>query len=158
MKDLLMVSTVIISPIRAIVLLFVLVFFVFIAEGISGEAEPAGDDGASIILLSSDAGEIVEPYILNASLGLDEIDQLRGDAFYEVDKRRDEHFTVETPYLAVVVKGTAFSVSRGQVSVSVSPGGGGVSFSAGQSASVSVTGESGEGSGSGGNGGGNGGA
>lgn len=78
------------------------------------------------------------------------ISQRRGEVFFEVDKRRDDHFIVETPYLAAVVKGTTFgvsvsnaaasvSVSQGQVSVSTAPGGG----------SVSVTGDAGDGSGDG---------
>jgi hypothetical protein len=266
-------------PMRTVVLLFALAFFAFVAEGISGEAENAADDDGALMLLRPDIGDIAEPYILNTSLGLDKIDQLRavqdnlskndvfaplqsdpwaaiavsgkvlqhwgngelasavipgtylpggvqietgpgtwiilsrqknlvtvkenstvkllpleddgkrtqifqfrGGVYYEVDKRRDEHFTVETPYLAAVVKGTAFgvgvangvasvSVSQGQVSVSVTSGGSSVSISAGQTASVSAnaasvsvsvtgTGEAGNGNGggnAGGNGGGNGG-
>ena len=40
--------------------------------------------------------------------------QRSGSILIEVEKRSDQHFEVETPYLAAVVKGTQFRVSVGQ--------------------------------------------
>jgi hypothetical protein len=37
--------------------------------------------------------------------------QYFGNAMFKVDKRKDQHFAVETPYMAAVVKGTTFNVS-----------------------------------------------
>jgi hypothetical protein len=59
--------------------------------------------------------------------------QWLGQIFFEVDRRPDPHFEVDTPYLAAIVKGTAFTVevthddsaiavSQGVVAV-VTPGG-----------------------------------
>ncbi len=39
--------------------------------------------------------------------------QYFGNALFKVDKRKDQHFAVETPYMAAVVKGTTFNVSVG---------------------------------------------
>ena len=106
--------------------------------------------------------------------------QTRGVVEFDVEKRRSEHFMVETPYLIAGVKGTRFSVSvsgkaatvsvsSGVVSVASPAGGAAASVSAGQSAtsgnasaaSVSVsaaaTGDgTGNGNGNAGNGNGNG--
>ena len=51
--------------------------------------------------------------------GLTRILQNVGVLFFEVDKRPEKHFRVETPLLAAVVKGTAFSVAAGDVQDSV---------------------------------------
>jgi hypothetical protein len=70
-----------------------------------------------------------------------------GTLFFEVAHRPSGTFRVDTPYLAVVVKGTAFgvsvassgtsvSVTSGVVSVSKAEGGPAASVSAGQSAST----------------------
>ena len=50
--------------------------------------------------------------------------QTHGTVSAEVDKRRTRHFSIQTPYLAAVVKGTEFEVGieRKQTSVSVSEG------------------------------------
>lgn len=42
------------------------------------------------------------------------ITQQSGSIFIEVEKRNGQHFEVETPYLAAVVKGTQFRVTVGQ--------------------------------------------
>ena len=75
-------------------------------------------------LVTVKANSTVELLPLEESGKRTRILQHSGDAFFQVDKRRDEHFTVETPYLAAVVKGTAFgvSVSNSAASVSVSQG------------------------------------
>ena len=70
-----------------------------------------------------------------------------GTLFFDVTHRPSGTFRVDTPYLAMVVKGTAFgvsvsgegasvSVSRGVVSVSNSEGGAVTSVSAGQTAAA----------------------
>jgi hypothetical protein len=72
----------------------------------------------------------------------------KGRAEFEVDHRIYPHFTVKTPYLAAVVKGTRFivdatrrqavvSVIRGKVGVSDNRSGSKVDIVAGQSAKVS---------------------
>ena len=50
--------------------------------------------------------------------------QTHGKVSAEVDKRRKRHFSIQTPYLAVVVKGTQFDVEieKKQTRVSVSEG------------------------------------
>ena len=50
--------------------------------------------------------------------------QTHGTVSAEVDKRRTRHFSIQTPYLAAVVKGTEFEVEikKKQTSVSVSEG------------------------------------
>ncbi|SFJ80593.1 FecR family protein [Bosea sp. OK403] len=53
--------------------------------------------------------------------GMSTVIQQAGSILLEVEKRNVQHFEVETPYLAAVVKGTRFSVSleRGQAKVDV---------------------------------------
>ena len=46
--------------------------------------------------------------------------QTHGTVSAEVDKRRSQHFSIQTPYLAAVVKGTEFDVETGRKSTSVS--------------------------------------
>lgn len=48
------------------------------------------------------------------SQGMTTIIQQSGSILLEVEKRNDQHFEVETPYLAAVVRGTQFRVSVGQ--------------------------------------------
>jgi hypothetical protein len=50
--------------------------------------------------------------------------QWLGQAFFEVDHRPDPHFEVDTPYLAAIVKGTAFTVevTRDDSAVAVTQG------------------------------------
>lgn len=45
--------------------------------------------------------------------------QYFGNALFKVDKRKDQHFAVETPYMAAVVKGTTFNVSVGDEGATV---------------------------------------
>jgi len=82
------------------------------------------------------------------------ITQKAGSISLEVEKRNVQHFEVETPYLAAVVKGTHFQVSvsrrganvgvtRGQVQVSDFKTGQNVLVMPGQAASVSAQGAGG---------------
>jgi hypothetical protein len=48
------------------------------------------------------------------SQGTTKVIQQSGWIQLEVEKRKDQHFEVETPYLAAVVKGTQFRVTVGQ--------------------------------------------
>lgn len=50
--------------------------------------------------------------------------QTLGSAFYQIGKEQKPHFQVDTPYLAAVVKGTAFTVTvdEGKSSVTVTEG------------------------------------
>ncbi len=79
------------------------------------------------------------------------IAQKAGSILLEVEKRNVQHFEVETPYLAAVVKGTQFrvtvdrrgahvDVTRGQVQVSDFKSGQNVLVLPGQSAAVSANG------------------
>jgi hypothetical protein len=82
------------------------------------------------------------------------IEQVAGSIQLEVEKRNVQHFEVDTPYLAAVVKGTKFSVTvdrkgahvdvtRGQVQVSDFKTGQSVIVLPGQSAGVSAHGAGG---------------
>jgi uncharacterized membrane protein YgcG len=86
-----------------------------------------------------DVGASTQPYTT--------VRQYFGKVGVEAEVREVEHFAVETPYLAAVVKGTRFSVEttegasrvdveRGEVSVSDNEGGQTASVAAGESASV----------------------
>lgn len=72
-----------------------------------------------------------------------------GSAFFEVGKRPDPHFEVDTPYLVAIVKGTKFTtevsddgasvdVTEGVVGVSTGKGDNSRDLTAGQSANVSA--------------------
>lgn len=72
-----------------------------------------------------------------------------GSAFFEVGKRPDPHFEVDTPYLVAIVKGTKFTtevsskgasvdVTEGVVGVSTGKGENSRDLTAGQSANVSA--------------------
>lgn len=90
---------------------------------------------------------------LPASAGADGITRVIhwiGSAFFEVGKRPDPHFEVDTPYLVAIVKGTKFrtevtddgasvDVTEGVVGVSTGEGGDGRDLTAGQSANVSAS-------------------
>jgi len=132
-----------------------------------GSSVRTGESGAAILtnggdelrVLSSSEVLLAEP---EPSAGiLTRIVQRVGTLLYKIAHRPSGTFRVDTPYLAVVVKGTEFgvsvsgegasvSVSQGVVSVSRAEGGPAASVSAGQKAStsaepgaaVSVTGES----------------
>jgi hypothetical protein len=56
--------------------------------------------------------------------GNTQILQTLGSAIYKIGKQKQPHFQVDTPYLAAVVKGTAFTVTVGdeQTSVAVTEG------------------------------------
>lgn len=58
------------------------------------------------------------------SAGMTTILQQAGEATFDVDRRNVEHFSVETPFLAAVVKGTRFTVNvlEGRANVSVTRG------------------------------------
>lgn len=80
--------------------------------------------------------------------------QRAGSVLLDVEKRNVQHFAVETPYLAAVVKGTQFrvtvtasganvAVSRGQVEVADFKSGQIAQVLAGQAAKVSASGQTG---------------
>jgi hypothetical protein len=82
------------------------------------------------------------------------ITQQAGTIFLEVEKKNVQHFEVETPYLAAVVKGTQFKVSvnrfgakvdvvRGQVQVADFKSGDNVLVLPGQAANVKASGQGG---------------
>jgi hypothetical protein len=56
--------------------------------------------------------------------GITTVLQRAGEVTFDVDRQKVEHFAVETPYLAAVVKGTNFTVDvdNGQAAVSVNRG------------------------------------
>ncbi|HVY20454.1 MAG TPA: FecR family protein [Bauldia sp.] len=85
--------------------------------------------------------------------GVTTVLQRAGEVTFDVDRQKVQHFAVETPYLAAVVKGTNFtvrldgedaavSVNRGMVEVADLATGERVDTSAGQRASVTGTGRS----------------
>ena len=80
--------------------------------------------------------------------------QSAGNAMFDVDRRKNPHFSVETPFLAAVVKGTKFTVTvdeagsevsvvEGRVEVTQSATGQSVDVTPGQRAEVTSTGSTG---------------
>ena len=107
--------------------------------------------GAESILVSANSAlSLPEP----GRAGMSTVIQQAGSSLFDVEKRNVQHFEVETPYLAAVVKGTQFrvtvaggrarvDVSRGQVQVADFKSGQVAQVLPGQSARVSRDGSSG---------------
>jgi FecR protein len=118
-----------------------------------GSSVRTGESGAAVLTMGGDRIQVMSSSEVNLaepdpSAGiLTHILQRVGTLFFKVAHRPSGTFRVDTPYLAVVVKGTEFgvsvsgegasvSVSEGVVSVSRSEGGPASSVSAGQKAST----------------------
>ena len=91
-----------------------------VAHGVVGQVLPVGSsittggDGRAIIT-NGDQRIVVSPNsrttLAPEAGGFTRILQDLGSALFQVDRRRQPHFRVETPLLAAVVKGTTFTVS-----------------------------------------------
>lgn len=124
-----------------------------------GDSIRTGSNGR-VLLVRGEERIIISP---NSEIGIPAVSQdglpttitqKAGSISLEVEKRNVQHFEVETPYLAAVVKGTHFQVSvdgrgakvdvtRGQVQVSDFKSGQNVLVVPGQTASVSAQGAGG---------------
>ena len=67
-------------------------------------------NGQQVIRISGDSRTTIAP---DSGDGMTRILQDVGSAMFKVDRRADQHFRVETPLLAAVVKGTTFTVTAG---------------------------------------------
>ncbi|MDY6922877.1 MAG: FecR family protein [Pseudomonadota bacterium] len=91
-----------------------------VAPGVVGQLLPVGSsittggDGRAVIT-NGDQRIVVSPNsrttLAPETGGFTRILQDLGSALFQVDRRRQPHFRVETPLLAAVVKGTTFTVS-----------------------------------------------
>ena len=68
------------------------------------------DNGLQTITISASSRTTLAP---ESRPGRTSIFQGVGTALFKVDRRRDQHFEVNTPLLAAVVKGTTFTVTAG---------------------------------------------
>ncbi|WP_299620938.1 FecR domain-containing protein [Pelagibius sp.] len=93
-----------------------------------------GSDGRAVVAKGLDRIEIrAESTLVVAARvtarGATEVDQSRGSATYTIEKRPAGTFSVRTPYVVAVVKGTQFSVDIGEEETNVSVDEGRVSVS-----------------------------
>ena len=103
--------------------------------GVSRTATRGGMLYSGDILVTGDGGRAVvtrgEEYMIvspssrlrlpgdTRSGGITQIIEEIGNVIYNVQRRNHQHFSVETPYLAAVVKGTTFSVTVDETGSSV---------------------------------------
>src|SRR5687767_2887218 len=130
---------------------------------LNGDTQVKAGDGIStgrngrVLLVRGEETILISP---NTTIAIPEssadgqmtsITQRSGSAVFDVEKRNVQHFKVETPYLAAVVKGTQFTVNvtrtgsnvkvtRGAVDVADFKSGQHAVVLPGQSAAVSITG------------------
>ena len=93
-----------------------------------------GSDGGAVVAKGLDRIEIRADSTLVVAArvtadGATEVDQSRGSATYTIQKRPAGTFSVHTPYVVAVVKGTQFSVDIGEEETNVSVDEGRVSVS-----------------------------
>ena len=93
-----------------------------------------GGDGGAVVAKGLDRVEIRADSTLVVAArvtahGATEVDQSRGSATYTIEKRPAGTFSVRTPYVVAVVKGTQFSVDIGEEETNVSVDEGRVSVS-----------------------------
>ena len=94
----------------------------------------SGSDGGAVVAKGLDRIEIRADSILVVAArvtarGATEVEQSRGSATYTIEKRPAGTFSVRTPYVVAVVKGTQFSVDIGEEETNVSVDEGRVSVS-----------------------------
>jgi hypothetical protein len=93
-----------------------------------GASVETGDNG-KVLLTRGEESVFIGPYTLAVIAAPDDklqttIHLQRGQAGFQVGKQKSKHFSVETPFLAAVVKGTRFTVqvSESLAAVAVSEG------------------------------------
>ena len=91
-----------------------------IAPGVAGQVLPIGTSittggNGRAVITNGDQRIVVGPNsrttLAQEQRGMTRILQDLGSALFQVDRQRQQHFRVETPLLAAVVKGTTFTVS-----------------------------------------------
>ncbi|RZI56740.1 MAG: hypothetical protein EOP94_04110, partial [Zymomonas sp.] len=122
-----------------------------IAEGLTIATGPNGrvrlvSENNVMTLMPNSVAAVVPKSLFSAKT---EVRQKAGSIEFDIEKRKQPHFTVQTPYMAAVVKGTKFTVSvakaktnigvtRGLVQVSDLRTGQTAAVGAGRNASVAT--------------------
>ncbi|HCK83285.1 MAG TPA: hypothetical protein DHW63_01805 [Hyphomonadaceae bacterium] len=75
-----------------------------------GQSRATIENGAQRIVMTANSRMTIAP---DSASGLTRILQDMGALLFQVDRRENRHFQVETPLLAAVVKGTTFTVTAG---------------------------------------------
>ena len=89
---------------------------------VDGSSVRTGDDGRVGLARGAETIELApgtEVFLHEGEGKLTSIEQKSGSIDVDVERRNVQHFSVQTPYLAAVVKGTKFTVRVGRGSASV---------------------------------------